>query len=226
MALDRENEIFQQFYTYLQQKYPSGFLFPPATEEQFRTTEEILEVSLPPLLKSIYTQIANGGFSPEGSTSNIDGVLGGFQRESRKKLLEERKSYLEGTLSFVDIEVLEERAGPPYIVNLPWYISPRHMFCLHWDNYYPFYIHCKTSRIYLKTNDFNGLIEYSGERMKGLTWFRIRNSLADWLSSWMQGESWSDWIDEAVELLLGKTFMRNGEFWEDEPLYLSSTQSQ
>ena len=223
MMLDRESEILQQFHCYLQQRYPEGFLFPPATEEQIRITEDLMEISLPPLLKALYLQIANGGFSPERSLKiPISGVLGGFQHESRETLLKEKNSFLEGTSIFVDIEVLEERAGPPYIVNLSPYMFPKYMFCLDENSYYAYFIHCKTSRIYLATTDCNGLIEYSGEIMEGLTWFRIKDSLADWLLSWMQGESWGDWSDEACENLLGKNSV-SGYEWEDEPLYISST---
>jgi len=49
--------------------------FPPATEHQFRETEQELGFSLPALLRLCYTQIANGGFGPG---YGIIGVLGGF----------------------------------------------------------------------------------------------------------------------------------------------------
>lgn len=41
-----------------------GFVFSPATEEQIHATENRLRVPLPPLLKTLYTTIANGGFGP------------------------------------------------------------------------------------------------------------------------------------------------------------------
>lgn len=37
------------------------FTYPPATEEQVRQTEAELGVSLPPLLRILYTEVANGG---------------------------------------------------------------------------------------------------------------------------------------------------------------------
>jgi hypothetical protein len=49
--------------------------FPPATEQQLKATERQLGFSLPPLLRLLYTQIANGGFGPG---YGITGVIGGY----------------------------------------------------------------------------------------------------------------------------------------------------
>nr|MBA2679119.1 hypothetical protein [Ktedonobacteraceae bacterium] len=38
--------------------------FPPATEQQILETEQHLGFPLPPLLRLLYIQIANGGFGP------------------------------------------------------------------------------------------------------------------------------------------------------------------
>lgn len=53
----------------------SGFEFPPATEEQVQATEEALGLPLLPLLRALYTQVANGGFGP---ACGITGVCGGY----------------------------------------------------------------------------------------------------------------------------------------------------
>jgi len=42
------------------QKY--GFKYSPATEEQLLATEEALGFPLPPVLRALYAQVANGGF--------------------------------------------------------------------------------------------------------------------------------------------------------------------
>jgi hypothetical protein len=42
----------------------SGFEFPPASEEQLQATEEALGIPLPPMLRALYAQVANGGFGP------------------------------------------------------------------------------------------------------------------------------------------------------------------
>ena len=49
--------------------------FPPATEEQIRDTEQQLGFPLPPLLRLLYTEVANGGFGPP---YGIVGTPGGF----------------------------------------------------------------------------------------------------------------------------------------------------
>lgn len=50
-----------------------SFEFPPATEAQVREREYRLGVSLPPVLRACYTQLANGGFGPAyGLRSIID----------------------------------------------------------------------------------------------------------------------------------------------------------
>ena len=50
-------------------------LFPPATEDQIQETEQQLGFPLPPLLRLLYTEIANGGFGPG---FGIAGTPGGF----------------------------------------------------------------------------------------------------------------------------------------------------
>ncbi len=52
--------------------------FPPATEEQLQETEALLGFALPPLLRLLYTGIANGGFGPG---YGIIGALEGFPLE-------------------------------------------------------------------------------------------------------------------------------------------------
>ena len=53
----------------------TGFLFPTASEEQVRATEERLGFPLPALLRQLYTQMANGGFGPG---TGLPGVKDGF----------------------------------------------------------------------------------------------------------------------------------------------------
>jgi hypothetical protein len=52
----------------------TGFEFPPATEEQLRDTEMALGFPLPPMLRVLYTHVANGGFGP---ALGITGARGG-----------------------------------------------------------------------------------------------------------------------------------------------------
>jgi hypothetical protein len=49
--------------------------YPPATESQLLATEAALNFTLPPTLRTLYAQIANGGFGPG---FGIIGAFGGF----------------------------------------------------------------------------------------------------------------------------------------------------
>lgn len=51
------------------------FAFPPATDRQILQTEQQLGFSLPPLLRLLYTQVANGGIGPG---YGIVGTIGGY----------------------------------------------------------------------------------------------------------------------------------------------------
>lgn len=44
--------------------FQNGFAFPPATEAHVQRTESLLGFSLPPLLRILYSDLANGGFGP------------------------------------------------------------------------------------------------------------------------------------------------------------------
>ena len=52
-----------------------GFAYPPASEEQLRATEAALGFTLPPVLRALYAEVANGGFGPG---AGIQGALGGY----------------------------------------------------------------------------------------------------------------------------------------------------
>jgi SMI1 / KNR4 family (SUKH-1) len=53
----------------------TGFAFARAAETQLQRTEEILGFPLPPILRYLYTELANGGFGPGGG---MRGVVGGY----------------------------------------------------------------------------------------------------------------------------------------------------
>jgi hypothetical protein len=57
--------------------FETGFAFPPATEQELQETERLLGFTLPPLLRAMYENIANGGFGPGGG---IRGAINGYGR--------------------------------------------------------------------------------------------------------------------------------------------------
>lgn len=61
----------------------TGFAFPPATEAQLAATEQALGFPLPPMLRTLYTLVANGGFGPGlGITGARGGYCFGYERET------------------------------------------------------------------------------------------------------------------------------------------------
>lgn len=50
---------------------PMPHPWPPATADEVRQAEQKLGFSIPPLLRNLYTQVANGGFGP---ANGLDGV--------------------------------------------------------------------------------------------------------------------------------------------------------
>src|SRR5215471_5371863 len=53
----------------------AAFPFPPATVEQLQETETLLGFTLPPFLRTAYTELGNGGFGP---AYGLRGTVGGF----------------------------------------------------------------------------------------------------------------------------------------------------
>ncbi len=210
MVSDRESDLCHQLSTYLQERSPSSLAFPPATEAQLRRTEELLELSFPPLLRALYTQIANGGFGPGGLQSErISGVLGGFRHETIDRLLQDQQLLLKQGFSFVNIEDREAQQGDACILLFEQRVFPHNMFCLLRDSNFEMYLQCQTGRIYLATDDYNALV-HPGEEFEGWIWFRLRNSLADWLVSWLHDETISGWLAE-LEALLYASWQADGK---------------
>lgn len=88
--------------------------YPSATEEQLHTTEVALGFSLPPLLRAIYLQIANGGVGPG---CGLMGAVGGFA-DNRGNIIE---AYLWRKQEFQPIYLAEceKKAYKTAIENLP-----------------------------------------------------------------------------------------------------------
>jgi hypothetical protein len=53
----------------------TGFAVPKASEAQLQMTEEVMGFAHPPLLRTLYLQVANGGFGPD---TGLIGALGGL----------------------------------------------------------------------------------------------------------------------------------------------------
>jgi hypothetical protein len=68
---------------------------PPATPDQLAATEARLGVTLPPLLRRLYLEVANGGFGPG---PGIVGVTGGWKTDHGKVIEDLHAVMLEATI--------------------------------------------------------------------------------------------------------------------------------
>jgi hypothetical protein len=159
----------------------AGFAFPPATPAQIWVTEDVLGVPLPPMLRALYTTVANGGFGP---AYGIIGIAGGytFGANGRCQTLDQMCKE-DPALNYVDLSsYLQERGNPPWI---EWDSMPRSWFRHFWPICYigcgeDYYLDAKSGRIYANSVGWNEqgdsarIIEYEAA------------SLEEWLERWLQ----------------------------------------
>lgn len=153
--------------------------FPPATEEQLRLSEEAMGFPYPPLLRSLYSQVANGGFGPAyGLVGAFCGYADAMYKEKHHEYrLQESvvaPSFPEG-MTFIDLEQYEKQYGQQKKIYLDTYVWPMHFIYLcEWGCGFFSFLHAKTGRVY-----------YVGENYV----FYQASSLEEWLERWLQGEN-------------------------------------
>jgi hypothetical protein len=161
--------------------------YPPATEGQLRATEEALGFPLPPLLRALYAQVANGGVGPR---YGIMGAIGGFEDVGGTIVdayLSKKERY-----RFVELTTCEQQAepylGPGYLhrnklVSNLYFDLPSDVWP---DRLLQFYdqgcgdyscIDVNTNRIFLVASDERVLYE--------------ANSLEEWLERWLQDDMYA-----------------------------------
>src|SRR5438876_4961018 len=106
----------------------SGFEFPPASEEQLQATEEALGIPLPPMLRALYAQVANGGFGP---ACGITGARGGyyFGEDGRYETVD-MCTDSDSTVHYLDLREYERAHGDPAHFELRQTIQPAHFLHL------------------------------------------------------------------------------------------------
>ena len=174
-------DIYQNHTTFNQ--HPHGLwirhdfrtsFFPPATEEQLRLSEESMGFPYPPLLRSLYGHLANGGFGPAyglvGAFQGFEDTL--YKREQHQYTL--RKSLIHrsypGRETFFDLE--EYGDLKKLYLDTSW---PTHLIYLcEWGCGFFSFIHARTGRVY-----------YVGENHL----FRQADSLEEWLELWLRDEN-------------------------------------
>ncbi len=84
--------------------------YPPATEEQLRASEQALGFLLPPLLRTLYAQVANGGFGPDYGIKGAMGGCAGDLGTIVDMYLEGREEVRQGRAQLVDLAAYEQLA--------------------------------------------------------------------------------------------------------------------
>ena len=102
--------------------------FPVATEEHIRLSEEVMGLSYPPLLRTLYLQVANGGFGPAyGLPGAFCGYRDAMYKEKQHKyVLQESIVYPCFTDEdvFIGLEQYEEQNGDPKRIDIGPYVWP------------------------------------------------------------------------------------------------------
>jgi hypothetical protein len=159
-----------------------GFEFAPASRDQLRATEHALGFALPPLLRAVYTQVANGGFGPgEGLT----GVQGGYAygQDYRYATLDLAQPP-RWALRLADLGALGLGWDQHQCTTLPPRTWPTHFVHLcYWGCGTDSYLDALSEQVY-EILDTNPVVLRQQE-----------DSLQSWLETWLQ-ERWRDWFRE------------------------------
>jgi SMI1 / KNR4 family (SUKH-1) len=150
----------------------TGFTCTPATTAQIEETESLLGFSLPPSLRLIYTQIANGGFGP---AYGIRGAVGGFA-EATGTVVEHYQSLCEGrTLLDLRLETAMQSTDDLVVPFEQW---PRGLFSIcDWGCAIQICLESTTGHVYR--------VEPSGD---GYHITREAASLQAWLEQWVHAQ--------------------------------------
>ncbi len=165
----------------------TGFEFPPATKEQLQDTEKALGFPLPPMLRALYTYVANGGFGP---AYGITGAIGGYFDGDDGHYATLGMNIIPDTdtgpilpAEPIDLTEYERRHGDPLTIDLPPNIWPDHFLQICYVGCgIDVYLDGVSGRVYR--------VESGYEEAEGFTLFLLRldNSLENWLESWLMGD--------------------------------------
>jgi hypothetical protein len=162
----------------------TGFAHPPATEEQLRLTEETLGFSLPPALRALYGQLANGGFGPG---DGIIGAIGGYANEVDVHYKDITDGYhARPEVHYVDLAVFEQDFASQQQVILPHHIEPDYLLPLCYGGCgIVEYIHAPRSQI----------VATEGISSEEYVMYRLSPSFEERLEEWLKvstyGPKWT-----------------------------------
>jgi hypothetical protein len=154
--------------------FQSDFEWPPATEEELADAEKWLRCPLPPLLRALYANVANGGFGPGNGLEGVQSyALWGNLKEGVPYQKRERG---------VDFSIYLRKYGTQEYFEIPFYVWPERLFCLcDWG--------CEGERSYLDC--VSGRVFYVGVGEDGHGFRAQAQSLYEWLDLWLKGISLS-----------------------------------
>jgi hypothetical protein len=158
-----------------------GFEFPPATEAQVLATETALGIPLPPMLRALYTTVANGGFGP---ATGFTGIQGGyiFGGDGHYHTLDQENED-EPSVEYVDLATFAQEQRNP--LRLEWDSSRRLWFKHFWPICYngcgeDYCLDAKSGHIYLVGAGAN---EHHETRIYLIYMY---SSLEEWLELWLE----------------------------------------
>lgn len=153
----------------------TSFAYAPASVEQLLTTEQALGFPLPPLLHSLYAQIANGGFGPG---YGLHGALGGFDEAGN--LVDGYTFHLTRS-ELIDLEAYTSTSSVDDPIDLPDTVWPRYLLYLcDWD--------CATASCLDAATGCIYLCRPSRADSRSFTLLLEAPSLWVWLELWLAGE--------------------------------------
>lgn len=153
----------------------TSFAYAPATTEQILATERALGFPLPPILHTLYSQIANGGFGPG---YGLHGVLGGFNEAGN---LVDGYTFQITHAELVDLEVYAPKGLIHDPIDLPDTVWPRYLLYLcDWDYATTSCLDAVTGCVYL--------CRPSRINSRSFTLLLEAPSLQNWLELWLAGE--------------------------------------
>ena len=160
-----------------------NFDFPPATEEQLATSEEMLEFPLPPALRALYATVANGGFGPG---YGIPGAVGGFGPGDGIYDIVQGFYTLSDETQLVPLETYAEMPGSQRFILPADYWPERVLPLCYWGGAIYDFIDADTGRICQReiTGPDYAVWNDPGRR---LIITRTDVSLEEWLTRWLDG---------------------------------------
>ena len=144
----------------------TDFEYPPLSEEEMAVIEHNRGYRFPPLLRSLYTTVANGGFGPSYGLIVL----------SPETVLADG-SPIKSHSRPIDLALYLRRYTSSVYFEFPWYVWPKSLFRLCEDGCgYSFYLDCASGRVF-----------YGGAGKDGFGLDPQADSLEEWLDLWLKG---------------------------------------